>query len=290
MTSKMKVSGQSPARTKMIEVMAMKGLARRTQENYLASVCSLARHWGRAPQALSTDEVRSWVVGRIERGLSPRTTNAEISALRLFFADAMGQPEKVQGLRSRRIPDSLPRSIPEADVERLVQGIKDLRYRTATLTAYGAGLRIAEVVALQVGDVRSEEGLLRIRSGKGGHERMAHLPGSVLDALRRYWSKTRPRPSSWLFCQYSPDRPITAQSLRKAFNASRDRAGLGRDVTFHCLRHAVGTHLHERGAETSVVQDLLGHKSPEATRVYARTTGAMFRRLDHPVAAFATAV
>ena len=290
MTSKMKVSGQSPARTKMFEVMAMKGLARRTQENYLASVCSLARHWGRAPQALSADEVRSWVVGRIERGLSPRTTNAEISALRLFFADAMGQPEKVQGLRSRRIPDSLPRSIPEADVERLVQGIKDLRYRTATLTAYGAGLRIAEVVALQVGDVRSEEGLLRIRSGKGGHERMAHLPGSVLDATGRYWSKTRPRPSSWLFCQYSPDRPITAQSLRKAFNASRDRAGLGRDVTFHCLRHAVGTHLHERGAETSVVQDLLGHKSPEATRVYARTTGAMFRRLDHPVAAFAAAV
>ena len=290
MTSKMKVSGQSPARTKMIEVMAMKGLARRTQENYLASVCSLARHWGRAPQALSADEVRSWVVGRIERGLSPRTTNAEISALRLFFADAMGQPEKVQGLRSRRIPDSLPRSIPEADVERLVQGIKDLRYRTATLTAYGAGLRIAEVVALQIGDVRSEEGLLRIRSGKGGHERMAHLPGPVLEALRRYWSMTRPRPASWLFCQYRPERPITADSLRKAFNGSRDRAGLGRDVTFHCLRHAVATHLHERGAETSVVQDLLGHKSPDATRVYARTTGAMFRRLDHPVAAFAAAV
>jgi len=127
MTSKMKVSGQSPARTEMIEVMAMKGLARRTQENCLASVCSLARHWGRAPQALSADGVRSWVVGRIERGLSPRTTNAGISALRLFLADAMGQPGKVQGLRSRRIPDSLPRSIPEADVERLVQGIKDLR-------------------------------------------------------------------------------------------------------------------------------------------------------------------
>ena len=139
MTAKKNVSGKSPARTRMIEVMTMKGLAQRTQVNYLASICSLARHWGRAPQALSADEVRSWVVGRIERGLSPRTTNAEISALRLFFADAMGQPDKVEGLRSRRIPDSLPRSIPEAEVERLIQGIDDLRYRTATLTAYGAG-------------------------------------------------------------------------------------------------------------------------------------------------------
>ena len=161
----------------MIDVMARKGLSLRTQAIYLASVCSLARHWGRDPQALSADEVRSWVVGRIERGLSPRTTNTEVSALRLFFADAMGQPEKVEGL---------------------IQGIKDLRCRTATLTAYVAGLRIAEVVALQVGDVRGEEGLIRIRNGKGGHERMAHLPGPVLDATGRYWSMTRPRPSSWL--------------------------------------------------------------------------------------------
>ena len=292
MTSKKRkrVSGKSPARTRMIEVMTMKGLSRNTQATCPGSVCKLAKHCGRAPQALSPDEVRSWVMGRIGRGLSPRTTNVDISALRLFFADAMGQPDKVEGLRFRRIPDRLPRSIPEADVERLIRGIDDLRYRTAALTAYGAGLRISEVAALQVGDVRGEEGLLRIRSGKGGHERMAHLPGTVLDALRRYWSKTRPRPSSWLFCQYRPDRPITADSLRTAFNASRDRAGLGRDVTFHCLRHAVATHLHERGAETSVVQDLLGHKSPDATRVYARTTGVMFRRLDHPVAAFAAAV
>lgn len=153
----------------MVEVMTMKGLSRNTQELYLASVCKLARHWGRAPQALSADEVRSWVMGRIEQGLSPRTTNAEISALCLFFADAMGQPEKVERLRCRRIPDRLPRSIPEDDVERLVQGIKDLRYRTAVLTAYGAGLRISEVVALQVSDVRGKEGLLskvpRLSSG-----------------------------------------------------------------------------------------------------------------------------
>ena len=59
MTAKKNVSGKSPARTRMIEVMTMKGLAQRTQVNYLASICSLARHWGRAPQALSADEVRS---------------------------------------------------------------------------------------------------------------------------------------------------------------------------------------------------------------------------------------
>lgn len=279
----------SPARRKMIEVMTLKGLAPVTHENYQRTVSALSRDCGRAPQSLSADEISAWVISRIGQGLCPRTTNADVSALRLFYNEAMGQPEKVEGLNYRRVPDRLPRSIPEADVELLIGGIKDLRYRTATLTAYGAGLRISEVVALQVGDVRGEEGLLHIRSGKGGHERMAHLPDPVLRTLRKYWKNTWPRPRSWLFYGKSPDRPITTDSLRTAFNRGRDQAGLDRGITFHCLRHAVATHLHERGAPISVVQDLLGHKSPDSTRVYARTTGTMFRKLDHPVARFASA-
>ena len=280
----------SPARRKMIEVMTLKGLSSATQENYQRTVSVLSRDCGRAPQNLSAEEISAWVISRIDRGLYPRTTNADVSALRLFYNEAMGQPEKVEGLHCRRIPDRLPRSIPEADVELLIEGINDLRYRTATLTAYGAGLRISEVVALHVGDVRGDEGLLHIRSGKGGHERMAHLPDPVLRTLRQYWKNTRPRPRTWLFHGKNPDRPITTDSLRTAFNRSRDRAGLDRGITFHSLRHAVATHVHERGAPISVVQDLLGHKSPDATRVYARTTGTMFRKLDHPMAGFASAV
>ncbi len=169
----------SPARRKMIEVMNLKGLAPVTQENYQRAVSALSRDCGRAPQSLSADEISAWVITRIDRGLCPRTTNADIAALRLFYNEAIGQPEKVEGLNYRRVPDRLPRSIPEANVERLIERIKDLRYRTATLTAYGAGLRISEEVAFQVGDVRGGEGLFHIRSGKGGHERMAHLPDPV---------------------------------------------------------------------------------------------------------------
>ncbi len=197
MTSNRKVSGRSPARTGMAGVMAMKGLSRNTRETCPASVCRPAGHWGRAPQALSADGIRSWVTGLIGRRLSPRATNAGTSALRLFPADAMGEPGKVEGLRCRRVPDSLPRSIPE-------------------------------VAALQVADVRGDGGPLRIRGGKGGHGRMAHLPGPVPGATGRCWRGTRPRPSSWLFRRQGPNRPITAASLRTAFSARRDRAGPGR--------------------------------------------------------------
>ena len=132
----------SPARRKMIETMTLKGLSQGTQLEYQRTVKRLSAHYGRAPQSLTADEIKAWVLDRIDKGLSPRTTNANISALRLFYCDAMNQPEKVEGLHGRRVPDRLPRSIPEDQVEQLIQGIHDLRYRTATLTAYGAGLRL----------------------------------------------------------------------------------------------------------------------------------------------------
>ena len=276
-------SGGTPARRKMIETMDMKGLSANTQDIYLHSVSMLARFYDRPPQSLSAEEVDAWVLGRIDAGLSPCSTNVDVTALRLFYVDTVDQPEKVRGLHGRRVPDRLPRSIPEADVRLLIEGINDLRYRTATLVAYGCALRISEVVALQVDDVRSEDRLLHVACGKGGHERMAHLPDAVLEALRRYWKNTWPHPQSWLFYGASPERPMTARSLRAAFNKSRDRGGLDRGVTFHCLRHAIATHLYERGAQISVVQDYLGHKSPKTTRVYARATNVMYRTLDHPV-------
>ena len=275
--------GGTPARRKMIEVMDMKGLSPETKDSYLRSVIALAKSYDRPPQTLSAEEVGAWVLGRIDAGLFPRTTNADVTALRLFYRDAMDQPEKVKALYCRRVADRVPRSIAEADVGFLIEGIDDPRYRTATLVAYGCALRVSEVAALKVSDIRSAEGLLRIACGKGGHERMAHLPETVLWALRRYWKSTVPHPSSWLFYGASPERPITTDSLRAAFNKSRDRAGLDRGITFHCLRHSIATHLYERGARISVVQDYLGHKSLETTRVYARATGAMYRTLDHPV-------
>ena len=90
------------SRRKMIEVMTLKGLAPVTHENYQRTVSALSRDCGRAPQSLSADEISAWVISRIGQGLCPRTTNADVSALRLFYNEAMGQPEKVEGLNYRR--------------------------------------------------------------------------------------------------------------------------------------------------------------------------------------------
>ena len=143
-------------------------------------------------------------------------------------------------------------------------------------------LRISEVVALRIDDIDAKKGFIHVRCGKGGHERMAYLPATVLAALTGYYRQIYPKPHEWLFYGKSPDQQMKADTLRSAFNQARARAGISKDFSFHGLRHAIATHLFERGTERDVVQDILGHKSVESTRVYARTTAAMFREIDHP--------
>ena len=161
--------------------------------------------------------------------------------------------------------------------------VTDIRYRTAIVLSYGAGLRISKTVAVKVTDIRAGKNLLHTPAGKGGTERMAPMPAKLIDYLRGYWKSIYPRPVSWTFYANAPEAPICTDSLRKAFNTARDRVGISDRYTFHCLRHSFAAHVHERGGSIDVIQDALGHRKSDTTRGYARATGRMFASLDHPL-------
>ncbi len=189
-------------------------------------------------------------------------------------------------LRARKKPRKLPRHMTEEEVERLILATPDLRYRAAFVTAYGAGLRVSETVAIKIGDIKSDEKLLHIPSGKGSTERMAPIPEGVIHYLRDYYKNIWPQPVIWLFYGASPDVPIQAGTLQWAFKKARERAGIDRRHSFHCLRHSTATHLHERGGNMEVIRDMLGHRRADTTREYARATARMFEGLDHPISDF----
>ena len=276
----------SPLRQRMIEQMRIANLAESTQIAYLFEVERLARHSGTSPADLEADQVRGWVLALIDRGDTPASTNVTVAALKFLYVDTLGCPDRVAGLRARRQPRKLPRHMTEEEVERLILATPDLRYRAAIVTAYGAGLRISETVAVKVGDIKSDRKCLHIPSGKGGSERMAPLPDGIIDYLRGYWKNIWPQPASWLFYGASPDVPIQTGTLHWAFKKARDKAGIERRHTFHCLRHSTATHLHERGGNMEVIRDALGHRSADTTRRYARATARMFEALDHPLSGF----
>ena len=244
----------TPLRQRMIDQMRIANLAESTCITYIGEIEHLAKHYNASPADLDADHLRAWVLSGIDRGLSPATTNVTVAALKFFYCDTLGCPERVAGLRARKKPRKLPRYMTEEEVERLILATPDLRYRAAIVTAYGAGLRISETVAIKTGDIKSDKKLLHIPSGKGGTERMAPLPHGVIDYLRGYWKNMWPQPAIWLFYGASPDVPIRTGTLNQAFKKARDKAGIDSRYSFHSLRHSAATHLHERGGNMEAMR------------------------------------
>ena len=134
---------------------------------------------------------------------------------------------------------------------------------------YACGLRIREATTLEVTAVDRARRVLRV-IGKGDKERLAALPGPVLDDLGRLWRTHRnPR---WLFPNRRGDAPLNARVLARSFAVAAAAAGIRPGVTPHALRHSYATRLIENGVDIRIVQILLGHARIASTAVYTHLT------------------
>jgi integrase/recombinase XerD len=183
---------------------------------------------------------------------------------------------------SPRRPKRLPVILSGSEVEALLEAVESIKYRAALMTAYGAGLRIGEVCRLQVEDIDSRRMLLHIRDGKGGRDRYGVLSRRLLAVLRAYWKQVRP-PKPYLFPGPKPDRPLSAESVRKVLRKAVQTSGITKHVTPHILRHSFATHLLESGTDIRTIQVLLGHQSIRTTQIYTQVSPEQIRRVKSPL-------
>lgn len=143
--------------------------------------------------------------------MPPPSINTAVSALRFLFIVTLDHPELARRLTVVRQPRRLPSVLSVEEVALLLQAAPGPKYKAAFATAYGAGLRVSEVVALRVGDIDSERMMLRIEQGKGRKDRHAMLSPQLLELLREWWREGRRLgallPRGWLF-------PATIRSSR----------------------------------------------------------------------------
>ncbi|MDQ1423195.1 MAG: hypothetical protein QOD72_693, partial [Acidimicrobiaceae bacterium] len=175
----------------------------------------------------------------------------------------------------------LPVVLSPAEVTQFFAAITGLKHRALLMTAYAAGLRVSEVVALGVDDIDSRRMVIRIRQAKGQKDRYVMLSPRLLTILREYWKADRP--TQFLFPGNVPDRPITARTVEKACRDAREAAGLGKHVTVHTLRHSFATHLLEAGTDLRTIQVLLGHRSLRTTAVYTHVSAATLETTQSPL-------
>jgi integrase/recombinase XerD len=256
-------------REQMDDAMVLRGFALRTRESYLAAVKGLAKHYHRAPDLLSPQEVQDYLLHLIvERKLAYSSVNQAACACRFLFDAVLRRPLSRYDIPMAKVPKSLPRVLSRDEVSRLFAAASNLRARTLLMAIYAAGLRVSEVCALQPADIESapDRMCLKVRGGKGGRDRYTMLSPQLLETLRDYWRLYHPR--TWLFPNSSGTKPIAIQTVQRMYWRARDKAGLGREGGIHTLRHAFATHLLESGVDIHTIQRLLGHGHVSTTMRY----------------------
>lgn len=256
----------SALRQRMQEDMQVRNYSPRTVEAYVAAVAKLARHFMRSPDQLSSEDVRAFQVHLLKVKTSWSQFNQIVSGLRFFYGITLSQPEMVTMLPYGKRPKSLPVVLSVEEVVQLLAAAKVGTERTLVQTAYGCGLRLSEVLALQVTDIDASRMVVNVRQGKGNKDRQVPLSPRLLQELRAWWWMHRQKP--WLFPGKGPQGHLSDGMAQRHMRRVVVRAGLRKKASLHTLRHSYATHMLEAGVDVVTLQKILGHNQLSTTARY----------------------
>lgn len=261
--------------------LGLAGYAERTRTAYLNAAKDFAAFHGRSPDAAGQPELRAWVRHLASRGLSAQRRRQHHAALRFLYARTLGRPDLTAFLSWPRDTERLAPVLARGEVETLLGALRDPKYRVFFTLLYATGLRLQEACLLETRDIDAARGIIRVRHGKGGRERVVMLSPRLLAILRAYWSFVRP-PAPWLFA-CSRGKPLNAEVARSALKRAGVDVGFVVPVTPRVLRHSFATHLLESGTDLRIIQALLGHRSIRTTARYARVSTDLIARTRSPI-------
>lgn len=268
-------------RKRMMQDLELAGHAPGTRSQYINSIRDFAKHHGQCPSKLQQEDVRQWVEHLGTKGLSSQRLRLHYSALRFLYGKTLGRPEIVSFLSSPKDRKKLPVVLSVEEVAKLLQQICVFKHRVLCSTLYGTGLRLGEACRIQTRDIDASRGVIHIRNGKGGKDRLVGLSPLLLELLRTYWQYERPT-APWLFASRTGNH-FSGKPIGKALADAAKRAGIDKRVTAHTLRHCFATHLIEEGTELRVIQVLLGHASIKTTTRYAQVSAGMIAKAKSPL-------
>jgi len=257
-------------RQRMLEDMKIRNLALNTQDSYLRQVFHFARHFGKSPDLLGQEEIRSYQIYLTqEKKLAPGSVTIAVSALRFLYKVTLRREWNLDDIiPAPKTPKKLPVILSPEEVLEFLSWVPEGKHRTILTTCYAAGLRITEAVSLQAHHIDSQRMVIRVEQGKGQKDRYVMLSRKLLDILRQWWRVARPQ--IWLFPGDHPEQHIGRNAVELVCKQTRRLYRIAKPITPHSMRHAFAVHLLERGVDVRTIQLLLGHRSLTTTARYLR--------------------
>jgi integrase/recombinase XerD len=247
--------------------------------------------------AVNHSRLLDYVLHLKDRDYAPTTVARKVAAARSFFRFLVEEgslsSEPTENLGSPKVGKSLPRPIAVQEVHNLLAQPAKLstpeakRDRAMLELLYATGMRVSELISLNLGDINLEAGWVRC-FGKGSKERIVPIHQQAAQSVEEYVARSRPHllrdREEALFLNRRGER-LTRQGFWQILKGYARAANLSSDVTPHTLRHSFATHMLSGGADLRSVQELLGHANISTTQVYTRLTSEHVRRVydkSHP--------
>lgn len=234
-----------------------------------------------SPNTISSAQIKAFMLYLVNvKGIAGSTQNQYINAIKFYYEQVLQREPQNYYWQRPKLSKKLPHVFTEAEIERLLLSVQNIKHRCILLTIYSAGLRISELVHLKISDIMTSQACIHIQDAKGKKDRYSLLSNKLLLLLRKYYQEYQP--DYWLF-EGATGGPYSKSSIQKIFKRALKASGILKPATVHSLRHSFATHLLERGVNLRYIQTLLGHSSSKTTEIYTHISNKDLSKIRSPL-------
>ena len=271
-----------PEFVKFQNILDLKRFSTNTIRTYSTEFAQLLYLIGDFPvKDLTADKLQSYFLYCTrELQLSENQIHSRMNAIKFYFEKVLHKEKMFFDIPRPKKPLLLPKYLNEDEIRKLFECVDNPKHQLILQLGYGMGLRVSEIVNLKIEDIDSKSMKVFIRRGKGKKDRYVNLPKNVLENLRLYYKKYRPK--EFLF-EGQNHQPYHVRSAQMVFRTAMKKAGIRKKIGIHGLRHSYATHLLQFGTDISLIQKLLGHNNIKTTLNYTNVTDVSLSQVKSPL-------
>ena len=266
-----------------IHEMQYRNYSPRSILSYSGLLSKIEYFYNQSLDKITTQQFKDYLHQRITVDeISTTMVNQYISAFKILQVDVLHREWEQLKIKRPRREKKLPIVLSQQEVERIINATSNIKHRAILMLTYSSGLRRQELQMIKPQAIDSSRMQVHVVQGKGKKDRYTILSSKTLDLLRLYFKYERP--SIFLFeAQGKKGIHLSDTTLEKIIKKSALKAGIGKNVSFHTLRHSFATHLLENGVNIKLIQQFLGHTSLTTTSVYLHLANEGQVRISSPL-------
>lgn len=249
-----------------------------TLRNYLRANNALLDHVKKNPDQIKSDDVRAYMADNLAE-LSSSSTIVFLSAIR--YAYSLLEKDPTVGIKRPKKEKKHPLVLTMQETEKIINAPENKKSKLMLNLLYACGMRVSELVNLEVKDLDFEEMIGYVRQGKGRKDRIIRIPEFLSKKLLKQVENQKKFDQIYLFS--GRKGKLSTRNIQKIVEKARKKSGIEKDVHPHTLRHSFATHLLEAGTDIRKIQELLGHSDLSTTQMYTHISREELKKVKSPL-------